>query len=111
MVSFRIDGTAYEIDLCAENAAGLRGTLAPYIAAGRKAGRRSNQAARTEQICQGPAARPLQHPQAGGGQRAHVKYPRNDAIPAPPIPLTARGLIRATGIRGINPHPGGVGKR
>ncbi len=58
MVSFRIDGTDYEIDLCAENAAGLRETLAPYIAAGRKAGRRSNQAARTKQSAKTPLPAP-----------------------------------------------------
>lgn len=35
-LSFRIDGTDYEIDLSGANAAGLRDALAPYIAAGRK---------------------------------------------------------------------------
>lgn len=35
-LSFRIDGTDYEIDLTGMNAAVLREILAPYIAAGRK---------------------------------------------------------------------------
>ncbi|WP_247041155.1 histone-like nucleoid-structuring protein Lsr2 [Arthrobacter rhizosphaerae] len=35
-VSFRIDGTEYDIDLSAANAAALRQLLAPYMSAGRK---------------------------------------------------------------------------
>jgi hypothetical protein len=37
-VSFRIDGTNYEIDLSAVNAAAFRELLAPYMSAGRKVG-------------------------------------------------------------------------
>jgi hypothetical protein len=37
-VSFALDGTVYEIDLSAKNAAELRKTLEPYLAAARKAG-------------------------------------------------------------------------
>lgn len=40
-VSFRIDGENYDIDLSAENAAGLREALTPYIASGRKKARRT----------------------------------------------------------------------
>lgn len=42
-VSFSLDGTTYEIDLTAKNAAALRKAVAPYIEAGRRqsAGRRS----------------------------------------------------------------------
>jgi hypothetical protein len=35
-VSFAVDGTAYEVDLSAANAAALADALAPYIAAGRR---------------------------------------------------------------------------
>ena len=44
-VLFSLDGTAYEIDLTDENAAHLRGALAPYIAAARSISARSTQAA------------------------------------------------------------------
>lgn len=36
-VRFGLDGTGYEIDLSAENAARLRDLLAPYVAHGRRA--------------------------------------------------------------------------
>ena len=39
-VSFALDGRAYEIDLNERNAQALRDTLAPWIAAGRRAGGR-----------------------------------------------------------------------
>lgn len=35
-VSFALDDVSYEIDLSAQNAAGLRAALAPYIASARK---------------------------------------------------------------------------
>lgn len=35
-VQFALDGTGYDIDISASNAAALRSLLAPYIAAGRK---------------------------------------------------------------------------
>lgn len=38
-VKFGLDGVQYEIDLSAKNAAKLREALAPYVAAGTKAGR------------------------------------------------------------------------
>lgn len=38
-VTFALDGTAYEIDLSAKNAAALRDAFAPFVGAGRKAGR------------------------------------------------------------------------
>lgn len=38
-VSFAIDGAAYEIDVCAAHAAELKDAFAPYVAAGRRAGR------------------------------------------------------------------------
>lgn len=37
-VSFALDGKAYEIDLSEKNARSLRDALAPWIAAGRRAG-------------------------------------------------------------------------
>lgn len=39
-VSFALDGKAYEIDLNEQNAQALRDALAPWIAAGRRAGAR-----------------------------------------------------------------------
>jgi hypothetical protein len=40
-VAFSLDGTAYEIDLSAANAAKLRDDFASYVGAARKAGRRA----------------------------------------------------------------------
>lgn len=39
-VSFAIDGTSYEIDLSADNAAAFRAALQPYVDAGRRTPRR-----------------------------------------------------------------------
>jgi hypothetical protein len=39
-VAFGLDDIAYEIDLSKKNAAGLRHTLAKYVSAGRRMGRR-----------------------------------------------------------------------
>src|SRR5579885_2558332 len=44
-VSFAIDGSGYEIDLSAKNAAKLRDVLAPYVANARRAGRGARPAA------------------------------------------------------------------
>ena len=44
-VRFRLDGTSYEIDLNAANAAALRNALARFTGAGRKVGRTSRTAA------------------------------------------------------------------
>jgi len=38
-VGFSLDGTSYEVDLCPEEAAGLRRRLGPYLAAGREQAR------------------------------------------------------------------------
>jgi hypothetical protein len=37
-VSFSVDGSAYEIDVCKEHAAQLRDAFAPYVGAGRRSG-------------------------------------------------------------------------
>jgi hypothetical protein len=37
-VSFSLNGSAYEIDLCSEHAANLRDALSPYIGGARRAG-------------------------------------------------------------------------
>ncbi len=37
-LTFAVDGVTYEIDLSSENAGKLRDAMAPYIAAGRRAG-------------------------------------------------------------------------
>ena len=38
-ITFSVDGSAYEIDVCADHAAQLRDSFAPYIGAARRAGR------------------------------------------------------------------------
>jgi hypothetical protein len=45
-VSFALDGSTYEIDLSAQNAAKLRDSLAPYVANARRAGRQLGAARR-----------------------------------------------------------------
>ena len=45
-VSFALDGAEYEIDLSAENAAGLRDALAPWLAHARKTGGRRKRGAK-----------------------------------------------------------------
>jgi Lsr2 len=44
-VTFAVDGTTYEIDTCEAHSAKLRDAFAPYVAAGRRAGRSSAGAA------------------------------------------------------------------
>ena len=46
-VRFAVDGTGYEIDLSAKNAAAFGKRLAPYIDHARKAGRAQGRAGRT----------------------------------------------------------------
>lgn len=38
-IAFGLDGSSYEIDVCEEHAAELRDAFAPYVGAGRRAGR------------------------------------------------------------------------
>jgi hypothetical protein len=38
-VNFTVDGAAYEIDVCEQHGAKLRSAFAPFVAAGRRAGR------------------------------------------------------------------------
>lgn len=38
-IRFSVDGTSYEIDLCDAHVAQLRDSFAPYVGAGRRAGR------------------------------------------------------------------------
>jgi hypothetical protein len=58
-VSFGLDGTSYEIDLSAQNAAKLRKALGSYLAAGRKVG--------------GQARRRGRRPAAGGINPVEVR--------------------------------------
>ena len=51
-ISFSLDGTSYEIDVCDEHAEELRDAVAPYVGAGRRvggarAGRRASASGRT----------------------------------------------------------------
>jgi hypothetical protein len=45
-VNFALDGVAYEIDVCEQHGTKLRNAFAPYVAAGRRAGRGGAGAAR-----------------------------------------------------------------
>jgi hypothetical protein len=45
-VTFGLDGSSYEIDVCAEHAAELRDAFASYVGAARRAGRSGGGAAR-----------------------------------------------------------------
>ncbi|MBE7189250.1 Lsr2 family protein [Jatrophihabitans endophyticus] len=56
-VSFSVDGSAYEIDLSATNAAKLRDSLAPYVANARRAGRSAARAASTSSSASAKRAR------------------------------------------------------
>jgi hypothetical protein len=41
-ITFGLDGQSYEIDVCADHAAQLRDTFAPFVGAGRRANRPSS---------------------------------------------------------------------
>jgi hypothetical protein len=58
-ISFGLDGSSYEIDVCEDHGAQLRDAFAPYVGAARRAGRGAAPAARR--------GRPA--PKAGGGDR------------------------------------------
>jgi Lsr2 len=45
-LSFAIDGTSYDIDVCAKHASALREAVAPYVGAGRRASSGSGGAGR-----------------------------------------------------------------
>ena len=75
-VLFSLDGTAYEIDLTDENAALLRGALAPYIAAARSISARSGQAATRGRGVGGAAGNA-----GGGGARKQKRAGQRDYAP------------------------------
>jgi hypothetical protein len=56
-VTFGIDGSQYEIDLTAKNAAKLRDALAPYVASARRSARAGGRSAVTSRRGSGRAAR------------------------------------------------------
>ncbi len=58
-VTFGLDGTTYEIDLNDDNAAKLRGTLAPYVGHGRKAGAAPRRGRKAAVSSSGPSAREI----------------------------------------------------
>ena len=60
---FAVDGAAYEIDVCERHGATLREAFAPYIAAGRRAGRAAG----------GPARRRRGQRSAGGVDSSAVR--------------------------------------
>jgi Lsr2 len=45
-VTFSLDGSAYEIDVCEQHGTKLRNAFSPYVAAGRRAGRGGGGSAR-----------------------------------------------------------------
>jgi Lsr2 len=68
-VSFAVDGSAYEIDVCDSHAAELKDAFSPYVAAGRRAGR-------------------------GGGRRRAVRRPAGGVDPA-----AVRSWARANNVK------------
>jgi hypothetical protein len=58
-VRFGLDGSSYEIDVCARHASALRDAFAPYVGAGRRAGRTGSAGRRRRA--------------AGGGEPAAVR--------------------------------------
>ena len=67
-VSFGLDGSAYEIDVCDDHAAELRDSLASYVGAARRAGRAGAPAAR-----RGTTARATRPAGNGNGDRDRVQ--------------------------------------
>ena len=63
-LTFGLDGSSYEIDVCEEHGADLRDVFAPYIGAARRAGRAA--VAPSRRAARGPraarAAAPVQQP-------------------------------------------------
>lgn len=55
-VSFGLDGSTYEIDVCDEHAAALHDAFAPYVGAARRAGRSSGAPAQRRAQSSAPAA-------------------------------------------------------
>jgi Lsr2 len=57
-ISFSLDGTSYEIDVCDEHAEELRDAVAPYVGAGRRIGgaRSRRSAAAPSRVVARPAA-------------------------------------------------------
>ena len=58
-VSFALDGTSYEIDLNAANAAKLRDALAPYVGHGRKVGAAPRRGRKSAASGSGPSAKEI----------------------------------------------------
>ncbi|MCT9821143.1 Lsr2 family protein [Microbacterium sp. W1N] len=88
-VLFSLDGTAYEIDLTDENAAGLRDALAPYIAAGRSVSARAG----SPRGGSAPAPRAGARTQRRSGQRDYA--PVRTWAAANGYTLSERGRIPA----------------
>lgn len=65
-IAFGLDGSAYEIDVCAEHAAELRDAFALYVGAARRAGRASSPAPRR-------ATRSARPTSSGSGDRDRVQ--------------------------------------
>lgn len=79
-VSFRLDGSSYEIDLSSANAEKLRNVIAPYVGAARRSGRPSARSG---------SAGPRQAPRSGGGENAAIREWAN----ANGHPVSGRGRI------------------
>jgi hypothetical protein len=58
-ISFGLDGTTYEIDLGAKNAAALRDAFAPYVGHGRKVGGGAKRSRRSSVSSLGPSTKEI----------------------------------------------------
>ena len=78
-VTFAVEGVSYEIDLTAEHAAQLRGTLAPFVAAGRRVGGAGRRASvRAGKVATGYSAPAVRAWAASN----HIDIPARGRIPA-----------------------------
>lgn len=72
-VQFGLDGVAYEIDLNTENAEKLRGALADFVAAARKAGRVTRGKGKARTVVGGPSANEVRDWARANGYEVNVR--------------------------------------
>ena len=76
-VTFGLDGSAYQIDLCRDHASELRETFAGYVGAARRASGRSTSAAR-------PSGGGRRRRSRGSGEAAAIRdWAREQGLPFP----------------------------
>src|SRR5579862_7187086 len=76
-VSFALDGSAYEIDVCAQHAGELRDRFASYVGAARRAGSRSTGSS-------GRSGGRRRRSRGGSGEAARTReWARSQGLPVP----------------------------